>query len=96
MNGIAIELPRTADGRHADYAPALALASSKALVEPPIVGPELRPGSPEWQAARWEAMDRELEERATGGGGDDGLATSEEEWDGGAWGTRLAAAMGRR
>ncbi len=34
MNGIAIELPRTADGRHADYAPALALAASKALGDP--------------------------------------------------------------
>ena len=33
MNGIAIELPRTADGRHADYAPALALAASKALAD---------------------------------------------------------------
>lgn len=29
-NGIAIELPRTADGRHCDYAPALALCVGKA------------------------------------------------------------------
>jgi hypothetical protein len=28
-NGIGIELPRTTDGRHCDYAPALALAVSK-------------------------------------------------------------------
>jgi hypothetical protein len=28
-NGVAIDLPRTADGRHCDYAPALALAVSK-------------------------------------------------------------------
>jgi hypothetical protein len=35
MNGVAIELPRTADGRHADYAAALALAASKVLSDPP-------------------------------------------------------------
>ena len=34
MNGLAIELPRTADGRHADYAPALALVASKTREEP--------------------------------------------------------------
>jgi hypothetical protein len=55
MNGIAIELPRTADGRHADYAPALALAASKYLDDPPLAaGPPV--GSPEYQAARWEAL----------------------------------------
>jgi hypothetical protein len=50
MNGIAVELPRTADGRHADYAPALALAASKTLAEPPA--PDMRPveGTPEWHA----------------------------------------------
>ncbi|HSY21820.1 MAG TPA: hypothetical protein VK841_06885 [Polyangiaceae bacterium] len=36
MNGISIELPRTADGRHADYAPALALAVARARADPPI------------------------------------------------------------
>lgn len=37
LNGFAIELPRTADGRHADYAPALASAVSElvALLEDP-------------------------------------------------------------
>jgi hypothetical protein len=41
MNGIAIELPRTADGRHADYAPALALAVERAsrLPPPPALAP---------------------------------------------------------
>jgi hypothetical protein len=33
--GFTIELPRTADGRHADYAPALALACSRGMREPP-------------------------------------------------------------
>jgi hypothetical protein len=94
MNGIAIELPRTADGRHADFAPALALAASKALAEPPILGPELRPGTPEFDAARWDAMDKYLEERAAGNG-EDWLATGEEEWDL-SWGDRLAVAMARR
>jgi hypothetical protein len=79
MNGIAIELPRTADGRHADYAPALALAVSKALAEPPIPTRKLRPGTPEYNAAYWEWMEKECERRAAGLG-EDLLATSEEEW----------------
>lgn len=33
-NGIAIELPRTADGRHADYAPAIAMALDRAVSPP--------------------------------------------------------------
>lgn len=36
MSGLAIELPRTADGRHADFAPALALAASKGLADGPV------------------------------------------------------------
>ncbi len=39
MNGIAIDLPRTADGRHADYAPALAIAASKPQSDPPLSRP---------------------------------------------------------
>jgi hypothetical protein len=34
-NGISIDLPRTQDGRHCDYAPALVLALSEALVSKP-------------------------------------------------------------
>ena len=36
MSGLAIELPRTADGRHADFAPALSLAASKGLADGPV------------------------------------------------------------
>ena len=44
LNGIAIELPRTADGRHADYAPALALCASKCEVDAPLLAePRLSP-----------------------------------------------------
>lgn len=44
LNGIAIELPRTADGRHADYAPALALCASKCEVDAPaLAAPRLSP-----------------------------------------------------
>jgi hypothetical protein len=39
-NGISIELPRTADGRHADYAPAIALLIEKHL-SPPATAPAL-------------------------------------------------------
>lgn len=52
QNGIAIDLPRTADGRHADYAPALALAVSKGGPEPTIA-PDMS----------HEARMREAEER---------------------------------
>lgn len=61
MNGIAIELPRTADGRHADYAPALALAAAKAYGDPPLVGPAHKPGTPEYNAALWKAEEERLE-----------------------------------
>ncbi len=40
-NGISIELPRTADGRHADYAPAIALAVEKYLSPPTDAPPVL-------------------------------------------------------
>lgn len=41
INGLSIDLPRTADGRHADYAAAIAIAASKARTEP--LGEDLRP-----------------------------------------------------
>jgi hypothetical protein len=40
QNGISIELPRTSDGRHADYAPALALVFAHQLPEPEEPEPE--------------------------------------------------------
>jgi hypothetical protein len=54
-NGISIELPRTADGRHADYAPAIVLALEGWMQ--PSDGP--RPSAPapftqEWEDARHE------------------------------------------
>lgn len=52
QSGITIELPRTSDGRHADYAPALALLLGEWVSEPkfPKVGPE--PGTPAWFAEK--------------------------------------------
>jgi hypothetical protein len=59
MNGLAVELPRTADGRHADYAPALALVASKTREEPQ--GEDARP---EYLSDAWyaevEKIEREL------------------------------------
>jgi hypothetical protein len=51
QNGIAIELPRTADGRHADYAPAVALAVAAYTAPPPAQAPELSTEEWERQAA---------------------------------------------
>lgn len=64
MNGIAIELPRTADGRHADYAPALALAAAKAYGDPPLPAPAL--GAAEAMHAYWKAEEERLERSAFG------------------------------
>lgn len=68
MSGLAIELPRTADGRHADYAPALALAASKGLADGPV--PVKVPSVEDrmaklYQAERdkWKRRDEEYEER---------------------------------
>lgn len=54
QNGVSIELPRTADGRHADYAPALALLMACSM-RPPTV-----PATPhdEQQRMRQEAIDK--------------------------------------
>ena len=57
MNGLAIELPRTADGRHADYAPALALATSKTITEPPAEDTR-----PEYLSDAWYAEREKLEQ----------------------------------
>jgi hypothetical protein len=59
MNGLAIELPRTADGRHADYAPALALVASKTREEPQ--GEDTRP---EYLSDAWYANFEKLQQEA--------------------------------
>ncbi len=58
QSGISIELPRTADGRHADYAPSIALAVEKRSDEPDSVLVRPAYGSAEWatsEAAKLEA-----------------------------------------
>jgi hypothetical protein len=60
-NGIAIELPRTGDGRHADTCPALALALSQAIPDPAVTGPE--PGTPEFRRLEEERIEREQQEQ---------------------------------
>lgn len=59
--GISIELPRTADGRHADYAPALALCLAQNITPPDVVGPE--PGTPAFEALREERMLQQMQEQ---------------------------------
>jgi hypothetical protein len=52
QSGISIELPRSSDGRHADFAPALALLASEPISAPARKqeGPPV--GSPEWWAVQ--------------------------------------------
>jgi hypothetical protein len=50
QNGVTIDLPRTANGRHADYAPALALALGQAVREPEIPKIVHPRGSAAWEA----------------------------------------------
>ncbi|HLV68336.1 MAG TPA: hypothetical protein VKY73_21110 [Polyangiaceae bacterium] len=53
---LSVELEKTADGRHADFAAALALAMSHPL--PPPEKPTIQPGTPEWNAAERERLRR--------------------------------------
>lgn len=63
INGISIHLPQTADGRHADFAPALAIACAKTLIE--ALGDDTRP---EYLSPAWLQMveDVDAELRAAG------------------------------
>lgn len=54
LGGIAIELPETSDGRHCDFAPALALALSRPAGSPEPQPPA--PGTPEAEKAEADAM----------------------------------------
>jgi hypothetical protein len=58
QSGITFELPRTADGRHADYAPALALVLAQHVDAPAAEVPRPKKGTPEYAA--WLA---ELQEK---------------------------------
>lgn len=59
QNGIAIELPRTSDGRHADYAPAVAL-----VVAVPCDDPQLPSGKPLFGTPAYWAWERSPERLA--------------------------------
>jgi hypothetical protein len=65
QNGVSIELPVTADGRHADYAPSLVMALARFIQAPeeivPAVGTKERL---EWEARRMEEQDEERYRRA--------------------------------
>ena len=56
----AWELPRTPDGRHADYAPVVALAASKASGGPQERPPRLEPGTAAWWDAQEKREDAEV------------------------------------
>lgn len=58
QNGVAIHLPRTPDGRHADYAPALAKVFARWIEEDREPPPER--GTPEWE--NWLDAQREEQE----------------------------------
>jgi hypothetical protein len=63
LNGIAIELPRTSDGRHCDYAPALALVALHQPFSPSFEASPPKVGTPEYFAEQA----RLLEELCVGG-----------------------------
>jgi hypothetical protein len=53
QSGIAFELPKTADGRHADYAPAVALVLAQHVNAPEIETPKPKFGTPDyWRFVR--------------------------------------------
>lgn len=60
-NGVKIFFPRTGDGRHGDYAPAIALALRRYLEEPSDTGPA--EGTAEWFCVAQERAKREHAER---------------------------------
>ena len=62
QSGVAIDLPRTADGRHCDYAPALALVLTSPLSEPEA--PRPKPGTPEFFAEQEERIHEQIEANA--------------------------------
>lgn len=82
QNGIAIELPKTSDGRHADYAPAMALLASVPLRDPDPIPDRPKFGTPDYwrfiaspgfvDAVEKQALEREAERVA---------AVVEKRWD---------------
>jgi hypothetical protein len=51
QSGVRIELPRTSDGRHADFAPAIALVLDQPIREPDVRAPAPIRGTPEYEQA---------------------------------------------
>ncbi len=78
QSGIAIDLPRTADGRHADYAAAIALVCAKPVSEPAEACRKPVVGSAEWLAEleRNAVARHDAEKHAD----DDFEAWSTDEW----------------
>jgi hypothetical protein len=89
-NGFTIQLPETADGRHADYAPSVSLALANCRVDPEP--PKPKPGTPEYYAQMEADMIERMEQsmlrrlesdrywRDFYGLDISQLATSEDEW----------------
>lgn len=63
-DGIKIDLPKTADGRHADYAPAVAMVLDRWVKEPPIPRNDPKPGTREYALAEAARFRKEAEKRA--------------------------------
>lgn len=62
-NGVNVELQRTADGRHSDFAPSSATAIAKATVAPTLPAKHLVAGSPEWVEAQRDRRQAALRDR---------------------------------
>ena len=62
-SGVSIELARTADGRHSDFAPSVAGALAKAITAPIAPKPIIKVGSPEWEEAARDQRRRDALER---------------------------------
>jgi hypothetical protein len=93
QNGIGIELPKTSDGRHADYAPAVALLASIPLRDPDPIPDRPKFGTPEYwrfiaspqfvDALEADALEREAErvQRAVERQWDDKWNRPDEWWE---------------
>jgi hypothetical protein len=63
QNGISVVLPQTSDGRHADFAPVIAKAVSKWMMEAPKQRP--KPGTPEAIQAELDRMEQQEIDKMT-------------------------------
>jgi hypothetical protein len=61
--GVTIDLLKTPDGRHSDYAPAIAIVASKLWTQPVVERPRPKMGSLEWCTEQREARQKAMRDR---------------------------------